>query len=45
MVRNERHVVKNPKSGWDVKKPHAKRVSSHEDTKAEANEQKLAPKR
>jgi uncharacterized protein YdaT len=37
MVRNERHVVKNPKSGWDVKKPHSKRVSSHEDTKAEAN--------
>lgn len=36
MARNERHVVKNPESGWDVKKPHAERVSSHADTKAEA---------
>lgn len=36
MVREERHVVKNPKSGWDVKKPHAERASSHADTKAEA---------
>jgi hypothetical protein len=38
MTRNERHVVKNPKSGWDVKKPHAERVSCHTDTKAEAIE-------
>ena len=36
MVRDERHVVKNPKSGWDVKKPHAERASKHTDTKAEA---------
>jgi hypothetical protein len=36
MVRDERHVVKNPKGGWDVKKPHAERASSHADTKAEA---------
>ncbi|MCK9440820.1 MAG: DUF2188 domain-containing protein [Methanothrix sp.] len=36
MTRNERHVVKNPEGGWDVKKPHAERVSSHADTKAEA---------
>jgi predicted RNase H-like HicB family nuclease len=36
MTRNERHVVKNPDGGWDVKKPHAERASSHSDTKAEA---------
>jgi len=36
MVRDERHVVKNPKSGWDVKKTHAERASIHADTKAEA---------
>jgi hypothetical protein len=36
MARNERHVVKNPESGWDIKKPHAERASSHAETKAEA---------
>lgn len=36
MARKEIHVVKNRKDGWDVKKPHAERVSSHTDTKAEA---------
>jgi len=36
MARKERHVVKNPDGGWDVKKPHAERASSHADTKAEA---------
>jgi len=36
MARKELHVVKNPESGWDGKKPHAKRVSCHADTKAEA---------
>lgn len=36
MARNERHVVKNPESGWDIKKPHAERASSHVGTKAEA---------
>jgi len=36
MVRDEIHVVKNQKCGWDVKKPHSKRASSHTDTKAEA---------
>jgi len=36
MARNERHVVKNPESGWDIKKPHAERASSHAGTKAEA---------
>lgn len=35
-MRNERHVVKNPDSGWDIKKPHAERASSHAETKAEA---------
>ena len=34
--RNERHVVPNPEGGWDVKKPGAKRASSHRDTQAEA---------
>lgn len=36
MARNERHVVKNPESGWDIKKPHAERASSHAETRAEA---------
>ena len=36
MARKEIHVVRNPKEGWDAKKPNAKRVSSHADTKAEA---------
>jgi predicted RNase H-like HicB family nuclease len=36
MTRNERHVVKNPDGGWDVKKPDAKRASCHAETKAEA---------
>ena len=34
MVR--RHVVPNPAGGWDVKKPGAKRVSSHHDTQGGA---------
>ncbi|MFC1874672.1 DUF2188 domain-containing protein [Chloroflexota bacterium] len=34
--RNERHVVPNPKGGWDIKKPNAARVSSHHETQAEA---------
>lgn len=32
----DRHVVKNPEGGWDVKGEHAKRASSHEDTQADA---------
>ncbi|MGV8174573.1 MAG: DUF2188 domain-containing protein [Methanothrix sp.] len=36
MSRNERHVVKNPNGGWDVKKPHAERASCHTETKVEA---------
>jgi len=33
---NNRHVVRNPDGGWDVKKPNADRASSHHDTQAEA---------
>ena len=36
MPRNERHVVPNPKGGWDVEAPNAERASSHHDTQAEA---------
>jgi hypothetical protein len=32
MARNERHVVKNPAGGWDVKKPGSSRRSGHERT-------------
>lgn len=34
--KNQRHVVRNPDGGWDVKKPGSQRVSSHQDTQAEA---------
>lgn len=34
--RNERHVVPNPESGWDVTAPGAERSSAHLDTQAEA---------
>ena len=33
---NNRHVVPNPKGGWNVKKPHSKRASSHHRTQADA---------
>ena len=36
MARPEHHVVKNPDSGWDVKRNGAYRVSVHTDTKQEA---------
>lgn len=36
MGKNDRHVVKNPKSGWDVKTGGATRVSAHEKTQADA---------
>ena len=36
MPRNERHVVPNPKGGWDVRAPKANRSSSHHDTQAKA---------
>ncbi len=33
---NNRHVVRNPNGGWDVKAPGAKRASSHHGTQADA---------
>lgn len=36
MTANRRHVVPNPKGGWDVKAPGAKRASVHTDTQAQA---------
>jgi len=36
MARNERHVVRNPDGGWDVKAPGADRSSAHKDTQADA---------
>jgi Uncharacterized protein conserved in bacteria (DUF2188) len=35
-MTNQRHIVPNPKGGWDVKKPGADRASSHHQTQAEA---------
>lgn len=35
---NSRHVVPNPKGGWDVKKPGAGRASAHTDTQREATQ-------
>lgn len=34
MPRNERHVVPNPRGGWDVRAPGADRASAHADTQA-----------
>ena len=31
-----RHVVANPKGGWDVKKPGSSRASAHGDTQKDA---------
>lgn len=36
MSRNERHVVPNRSSGWDVKKPGADRSSGHFDRQSDA---------
>ena len=36
MPTNNRHVVPNPKGGWDVKAPNARRASSHHDTQVAA---------
>lgn len=33
---NNRHVVPNPKGGWDVKAPGVKRASAHTSTQAQA---------
>lgn len=38
MARNERHVVRNPSGGWDVKKPGAQRASAHLPTQSEAEQ-------
>ena len=35
---NNRHVVPNPRGGWDVKAPGAERASSHHDTQAQAEQ-------
>lgn len=35
---NARHVVPNPKGGWDVKKPGVSRTSAHTDTQSQAAE-------
>jgi hypothetical protein len=36
MAKDDRHVVKNPQGGWDVKAPGAKRVSAKEKTQSAA---------
>ncbi|HUZ40849.1 MAG TPA: DUF2188 domain-containing protein [Acidimicrobiales bacterium] len=36
MPANQRHVVPNPKGGWDVEAPNSERASSHHATQAEA---------
>jgi hypothetical protein len=33
---SDRHVVPNPKGGWDVVAPDSDRVSSHRDTQSDA---------
>lgn len=35
MARNERHVVPNPRGGWDVVAPNASRASAHVVTQAQ----------
>lgn len=35
-MANRRHVVPNPKGGWDVRAPGAARASAHVATQAEA---------
>lgn len=37
-MAEKRHVVPNPKGGWDVKKPGAERASSHHATQREAEQ-------
>lgn len=36
MAKNSRHVVPNPKGGWDVVKPGAQRRSDHASTQGAA---------
>ena len=38
MARNQRHVVRNPNGGWDVKKPGAQRASAHLPTQSAAEQ-------
>lgn len=38
---NNRHVVPNPKGGWDVKAPGAERASSHAPTRTSAQTRPL----
>jgi Uncharacterized protein conserved in bacteria (DUF2188) len=38
MGEKDRHVVKNPDGGWDVKAPNADRATSHHDTQAQAEQ-------
>lgn len=35
---NNRHVVRNPDGGWDVKAPGASRASAHRETQAAAEQ-------
>ncbi len=36
MAEKDRHVVKNPDGGWDVKAPKSDRASSHHDRQSDA---------
>ena len=36
MAEKNRHVVRNPKGGWDVKKPGSSKASHHAETQKEA---------
>ncbi|MGH2732029.1 MAG: DUF2188 domain-containing protein [Actinomycetota bacterium] len=38
MGKERRHIVPNPKGGWDVKKPGADRASSHQPTQTKAEQ-------
>lgn len=42
MAKNQRHIVRNPAGGWDVRKPHAKRASAHLPTQAAAEQRAKA---
>jgi len=35
-TKKNRHVVPNPRGGWDVKAPGSKRASSHHETQGSA---------
>ncbi|MFI7123783.1 DUF2188 domain-containing protein [Amycolatopsis sp. NPDC049868] len=42
MSEKNRHVVPNPKGGWDVKKPGSDRASAHRNTQREATDRARA---